>query len=99
MSFRLSIEQNFVEAEYADTGCELSPSCLSCPLPVCKEDDHLVSVRLRTAALDQRVYDAWLLQLVADRPQGKAVTTVAKEIGVTERTIFRSLKRHHKVAQ
>ena len=23
---------------YTDKGCEISPSCLSCPLPVCKDD-------------------------------------------------------------
>ncbi len=24
---------------YEDTGCEVSPSCLNCPLPQCKYDD------------------------------------------------------------
>ena len=26
------------ELEYIDNGCEYSPSCLKCPLPVCKYD-------------------------------------------------------------
>lgn len=25
--------------DYRDTGCEVSPSCLSCPLPKCRYDD------------------------------------------------------------
>ncbi|MGD9890984.1 MAG: hypothetical protein AB7R89_28335 [Dehalococcoidia bacterium] len=26
----------FSDEEYADTGCELAPRCLACPLPDCK---------------------------------------------------------------
>jgi hypothetical protein len=26
-------------SHYVDDGCEVSPSCLSCPLPLCKYDD------------------------------------------------------------
>lgn len=29
------VDQNIVTP---DTGCSYSPTCLSCPLPVCKED-------------------------------------------------------------
>ena len=32
-----SIPRN--EPYYADTGCDVAPSCLACPLPACKHDD------------------------------------------------------------
>jgi len=32
------------EAEYFDDGCEYSPSCLRCPLPVCKHDDPVAAL-------------------------------------------------------
>ena len=32
---------------YEDTGCEVSPSCLNCPLPQCKYDDPDGSKRHR----------------------------------------------------
>ena len=37
---------------YEDTGCEVSPSCLTCPLPQCKYDDPVWFQRHRRLARD-----------------------------------------------
>lgn len=33
-------QENFEITEYEDTGCEISPKCVECPLPQCKHDDQ-----------------------------------------------------------
>ena len=65
--------------KYPDTGCEVAPSCLSCPLEVCIHDSHgQAKVRLR----DTRI----VKMDGTDRE-------IADTVGVSVRTVYRARKR------
>uniref|UniRef100_A0A6M3LXX3 Putative transposase n=1 Tax=viral metagenome TaxID=1070528 RepID=A0A6M3LXX3_9ZZZZ len=66
---------------YQDTGCELAPSCLNCPFPVCREDDGY-TVR----AFIKRRRDAEILELCQ---AGLSVGELAERFGLSERSIWR----------
>src|SRR3989442_8996007 len=69
---------------YRDLGCEVSPSCLLCPLERCKYDVPLVSERQTTMhARDQ--------ELVRRRRRGAAIDSLAVRYRLSRRTIFRIL--------
>ena len=71
--------------DYADTGCDLYPSCLNCPLPRCRyEQDGGAPAILRTGR------DATILRLA--RQDGVAVDRIAEMFGLSRRTIFRVLR-------
>jgi hypothetical protein len=71
--------------EYRDTGCDLYPSCLRCPLPRCRYDDPGGAANmLRTGR------DAAILRL-AER-DGLPITRLAEMFGLSRRTIFRVLR-------
>jgi hypothetical protein len=71
--------------EYRDTGCDLYPSCLRCPLPRCRYDDPGGAAQmLRTGR------DATILRL-AER-DGLPVDRLAEMFGLSRRTIFRVLR-------
>lgn len=72
-------------AEYRDTGCELSPSCLACPLARCQYDDRGGVRRLVTAARDREI------ALLRTRHQAP-INTLARTYGLTRRSIFRILR-------
>ena len=69
------------KAQYRDTGCELAPACLSCPLPVCKHDYEISEPR----ALHRMVLH-W-------RKRGIPVPEIARTLNTSTRTIHRILKR------
>ena len=66
---------------YKDTGCDLHPKCLECPLPMCKYDDPDRRVPMR-----RDVRDAQIIDLLA---QGVKIPNVAAEVGTSERTVYR----------
>ena len=71
---------------YEDTGCEVAPSCLSCPLPQCKYDDPVWFQRHRRLARDLKVWSTMQSErLTADE--------AAQRFSVTVRTIFRITHR------
>ena len=71
---------------YHDDGCEVSPSCLQCPLPQCKYDDPSWFQRQKQKERDRGV--------VADlREGGLSVPEVAARFELSQRTVFRILKR------
>jgi transcriptional regulator of acetoin/glycerol metabolism len=71
---------------YQDTGCEVSRSCLHCPLPICKYDDPVWYQQYRRRGRD-------LLVLEAYKRKGGNATTLAEHFGVSPRTIHRALRR------
>ncbi len=71
---------------YEDTGCEVSASCLTCPLPQCKYDDPVWFQRHRRMARDLRVWSAI-------RSEGLSVEEAAERFSVTVRTVFRVIRR------
>ncbi|MBI5948965.1 MAG: hypothetical protein HY875_12575 [Chloroflexi bacterium] len=71
--------------DYADKGCSLYPSCLSCQLPRCRYDDPGgAAAMLRTGR------DASILRLA--RQDGVTVDGLAQMFGLSRRTIFRVLR-------
>lgn len=76
---------------YRDDGCEVSRSCLQCPLPRCKHDDP---GWLRREARDLR--DQEILE--ARRREQLTVPELAHRFGVSERTVFRAVQRGTGVA-
>ena len=66
-----------------DTGCDLHPACLSCPLPVCRYDGKKGLASIRVANMT-----AAALRLRAD---GLKPEEIAEQIGRGRRTVFRLL--------
>lgn len=74
--------------DYQDTGCDLYPSCLSCPLPKCRyEDPGGAAAMLRTGR------DANIVRLSDEH--GMTVDRLAEMFGLSRRTIFRVLRAAH----
>jgi hypothetical protein len=69
--------------EYRDGGCDLSPTCLRCPLERCRYDEPGGARRLLQAPRD----DA----LCRRRAEGVAIDALAAEFGLSRRTVFRVL--------
>jgi hypothetical protein len=71
---------------YADTGCDLHPSCLTCPLARCRFDQDTDAARKRTG----RERDRRIIEL---QRRGKTIGMIASRFGVSRRTVFRVLAR------
>lgn len=71
--------------DYVDRGCDLYPSCLSCPLPRCRYEEPGGA-----AAMIRNGRDASILRLA--REDGMSVDRLAQMFGLSRRTIFRVLK-------
>jgi len=72
------------EFPYEDKGCELFPSCLSCPFPDCLEEEPWGKERFLKRRRAQR-----MLEL---KREGKSVKEIARIFGVSKRTVQRWLK-------
>jgi len=70
---------------YRDDGCEVSPSCLACPLPICKFDDPGWLQRE-----NRRGRDSEVLRL---RASDVPVDLIARRYGVSARTVHRIVQR------
>ena len=73
------------QMNYADSGCEVSSSCLNCPLPKCKYDDPTWYQTYRRQGRD--------LQVVAAYREARSVFQVAARLNVSPRTVHRALRR------
>ena len=71
---------------YHDDGCEVSSSCLKCPLPQCKYDDPGWFQRHKRNGRDREV-------MAAMRGDGLSVPEVAARFALSQRTVFRILRR------
>ena len=67
--------------DYKDTGCELAPSCLSCPFPQCHHDVPGGARELVLRTRDEAIRARW--------KEGANADTVAAEFGVSRRTVIR----------
>ena len=74
---------------YEDTGCEMSRSCLNCPLSRCKYDDPEWYQRNRRLAKDFRVWAAMQQEQLTPEE-------AAQRFSVTVRTIWRIIQRCRK---
>lgn len=71
---------------YADTGCELSGSCLHCPFTQCVYETPRGKQSLRTALRDRQI--AGLFR------GGKDTAVLAAMFGVSKRTIQRIVRKN-----
>jgi hypothetical protein len=76
---------------YRDDGCEVSPSCLRCPLPRCRYDEPGGIRSLLAESRDR--------EIVRLRLEGWRVEDLAEHFQVSRRSVFRILKRHTKPGQ
>ena len=74
---------------YRDVGCELHSHCLTCPLPVCKED-------LTHGVQAVRAYMR-NLQIQLFREEGHTVEWIARVMGITVRGVYKSTARKHEL--
>ena len=77
---------------YDDSGCEVSDSCLDCPLPRCRYDDPKWYQRNRRLARDFRIMRAMQQECLS-------IHETAERFSITPRTIFRIMQRCREVAQ
>ena len=70
---------------YRDDGCDVSRSCLNCPLPICKYDDPDYLRRTARGARDGAIVDV-------RRREGLSVPALAARFGVSTRTVHRVLQ-------
>lgn len=77
---------------YEDTGCEVSGSCLGCPLPRCKHDDMAWYSRYRRMASDFRI-----VQTI--EAENLSAEQAADRFCINKRTVFRILRRCRAAAQ
>jgi hypothetical protein len=71
------------QVQYRDDGCEVSPSCLTCPLPVCRYE-----IRGGLAALQRLPRDAELLD---EHRKGAGIESLCRRFNLSRRTVFRIL--------
>jgi transposase-like protein len=71
--------------QYADTGCDVHPSCLTCPLVRCRYDEPGGVRRVLSDGRDRSI--------VALQRTGVGVDEIARRYGVSRRTVFRALAR------
>ncbi len=71
--------------DYRDTGCELAPSCLSCPLARCRYDE---TPNLRRLTADRRDREIAYIR----RRYRAPIKMLASAYGLTRRSIFRLLR-------
>ncbi len=88
-SFQVDAVPEF--CHYEDTGCEVSASCLNCPLPQCKYDDPEWFQRQRRMARDLTVWSTM-------RSEDLTVDEAAERFSVTVRTVFRIMRRCREAA-
>ena len=70
---------------YRDGGCELSPSCLRCPLVRCRYDEPGGARKLQQLSRDAAVQ--------VRRQEGVGIDALAAEFAISRRSVFRSLAR------
>ena len=71
------------ETIYEDTGCELAPSCLNCPFPIC------IKYGGRANGYKRHLSDLQKVERISGIPTKEA----ARVLNVTVRTVFRILQR------
>ncbi len=68
---------------YRDSGCDVSTSCLTCPLPRCRYEEPGGLRALLNKTRDE--------QIATQRATGVPVAELATRFGVSRRTVFRVL--------
>lgn len=70
---------------WVDDGCDVSPSCLTCPLPVCRYD---IQGGIKMLASIRRNEQIMLLH-----SQGHTAEFISGQVGISLRSVFRILRK------
>ena len=70
---------------YTDTGCDVHPSCLTCPLVRCRYDEPGGARRLLSEKRARSILEL--------RRQSVPINSIASRFGISRRTVFRILAR------
>ena len=73
------------DAHWKDTGCEVAPACLQCPLIRCKYDEALI----HTSTLRFRERRLTAIRMT---DEGKSQDEIAEALGVSRRSVYRALE-------
>ena len=71
--------------QYTDTGCDVHPSCLTCPLVRCRYDEPGGVRKVYSEDRDRAI--------AGMQREGVPIDAIARRFGVSRRTIFRALAR------
>lgn len=74
------------DTHYRDTGCQVWPSCLSCPLERCIYDEPEGGPAARRRLRDEEIY-----RLYTERKAD--IAALARRFGVSRRTVHRAVAR------
>ena len=71
---------------YSDTGCELYPYCLECPLPYCAQEVPGGVNKVKLSKRNERI--------VAQAEKGKTARQIAPLFGISVRSVQRILQEN-----
>lgn len=72
--------------DYPDTGCNLAPRCLDCPLPRCRYDEPGGARRLLTETRDEEIVRRRATERLS-------INVLARRYGLSRRSVFRILRK------
>lgn len=76
---------------FRDAGCDLSPTCLRCPLEHCRYDEPGGAARVLRGSRDGAVCER--------RAEGAPIEALATEFGLSRRSVFRILAAEREEAR
>lgn len=89
----MSLMGELDHAHWKDTGCTIGtlviPSCLTCPLPVCKYDEAAPSATERSAIVRKLRSEDRTVHIFKRLDDGLTPRQIAAELGITRRSVFR----------
>ena len=71
---------------YADTGCDIHPSCLTCPLVRCRYDEPGGARKILSEGRDRDI-------VALSRGGSLSIAEIAQTFAISRRTVFRVLAR------
>tara|TARA_R110000787_G_scaffold247793_1_gene353328 strand:- start:462 stop:779 length:318 start_codon:yes stop_codon:yes gene_type:complete len=84
---RDAADMKFGQGGYRDKGCDMAPSCLSCPFVSCRHD--ISAEKVRENKVQQRNYEIRRLRT----RDGVTVKVLAEQFGLVPTTVTRIVNR------
>lgn len=80
------VDNLYDQFPYRDTGCDLHPACLTCPLPRCRYDEPIWRGQDERGERDSEI-------VRMRTKQALSIQQLAVEFGVSTRTVHRILRK------
>ena len=95
----ISLGSNHAQTVFEDTGCEVAPACLACPLPRCKYDMTGRELRQYFRLQRQQQLDgieaARTAEIVCLYETGLSARKVADRLGISQSLVESRLDKHY----